>query len=340
MGVDAVVNANPIGMALNAVSNFATGKGLTANTLGQYSQDFGTRVGGLLGAETMGDAPLGPQQFTNVYDSKFSNFGRTPTYMGFMAPKGFVSVESLRDDVQEPAPVVDAFPGDNPDSDIGFGDEGVTDVSNTAWGQESMPSPNSQSQPSTYDAYNDAAAQYGWSDAASVPSFGDVGVSDVSTDGGGFGNYGDFSAPDSAFSGEGVSSVNGNTNADGTFGGSDGGGGSGGGDGTVICTELHRQGLMPTAIFVADRKFGAKQDANTMAGYHLWGVPLARLMKRSKLATSIVALFAIPWAKHMAHTMGAHVTDNLFGKILMKTFKPVCKALGFIINSSLRLKGV
>jgi len=101
-----------------------------------------------------------------------------------------------------------------------------------------------------------------------------------------------------------------------------GDGGDGGGDGTVICTELHRQGLMPEEIYKADSEYGKSLDDDTMRGYLSWGIPVAGAMGKSPILTAIVKPFALNWAYHMA---GEH---NSFGKIALAVGIPICRWLG------------
>lgn len=101
----------------------------------------------------------------------------------------------------------------------------------------------------------------------------------------------------------------------------------GGGGITVICTELHRQGFLADEVIEADREFGKLMRENypqVMIGYWTLAMPVVALMQKSKVFTHIVALFAKPWAHHMAHLMGLKKTDNLFGKAIMSIGKPLC----------------
>jgi hypothetical protein len=97
--------------------------------------------------------------------------------------------------------------------------------------------------------------------------------------------------------------------------------------GTVICTELHRQGLLDQQTFEVDQEFGKimrKEQPEVMIGYWTLAMPLVALMQKSKIFTHVVALFAKPWAHHMAYLMGARTKDNLFGRLIMTIGKPVC----------------
>jgi len=100
-------------------------------------------------------------------------------------------------------------------------------------------------------------------------------------------------------------------------------GGDGGGDGTVICTELHRQGLMPDDIYKADADFGKSLDDDTIRGYHLWGKPVARAMRKSPLLTWLIKPLVLSWA----HTM-AGSGSSLFWSLALKMGMPVCRFIG------------
>lgn len=98
--------------------------------------------------------------------------------------------------------------------------------------------------------------------------------------------------------------------------------------GTVICTELYRQGLLTDNVYFADALYGNQQDDDLMTGYRLFGVPLAREMSQSKIITKIVSFFAIPWAQQMAYEMNINKKGNLLVKCLMKSLYPVVRLIG------------
>lgn len=74
------------------------------------------------------------------------------------------------------------------------------------------------------------------------------------------------------------------------------------GFGTVICSELFRQGLMDAETYAADveagKMFREKMPA-VMDGYLFLAAPIVRKMQTSKRFTKAVAFFALPWAKAM-----------------------------------------
>jgi hypothetical protein len=104
----------------------------------------------------------------------------------------------------------------------------------------------------------------------------------------------------------------------GNEGSAEGGGGDGG---TVICTELHRQGLMPDEIYEADVRFGKTLPDEIKAGYYVWAEPLAALMSRSQIVTTIVKYPALKWAENMAGK------PNWFGAFALKVGIPLCRGI-------------
>jgi hypothetical protein len=105
-----------------------------------------------------------------------------------------------------------------------------------------------------------------------------------------------------------------------------GGGGGGGGGGTVICTELHRQGLMPDEVYEKDALYGSSLDDNVMDGYQVWGKPLARAMAKCHVLTMVVKPFALRWANHMAGK------PNWFGATALRVGIPMCRAIGWYVT--------
>ncbi|MDA3834242.1 MAG: hypothetical protein PF495_12695 [Spirochaetales bacterium] len=98
--------------------------------------------------------------------------------------------------------------------------------------------------------------------------------------------------------------------------------------GTVICTELYRQGEMPGDIYLADSAYGKTLDSDVIAGYQKWAIPLASKMRDSKTITKIIKPAAISWAKHMAYLVGVREKPNLLGATLLKIGVPICRFLG------------
>lgn len=102
---------------------------------------------------------------------------------------------------------------------------------------------------------------------------------------------------------------------------------------TVLCTELYRQGLLPLDLYLADSRYGAKLDQETLAGYHAWAEPLAKAMSQSKALTSIVSPFVKAWAYEMAYREGVLSKGNWLGKVLSFIGEPVCGFIGRSLNN-------
>ncbi len=95
----------------------------------------------------------------------------------------------------------------------------------------------------------------------------------------------------------------------------------------VLCTELHRQGIMSDELYQADVEFAKTVDEATNRGYRLWATPIAKKMKTSKILTSILTPGIMSWAKHMAGQ------KTLFGTIAMAVGVPICRLIGEVLIS-------
>jgi hypothetical protein len=135
-------------------------------------------------------------------------------------------------------------------------------------------------------------------------------------------------------SGRTSSASQGSSNAFGMGGGGGvGGGGGGGGGGTVICTELHRQGLMSDEIYAYDDLFGEMIrmiSPETYDGYISWAPKVVDKMRKSKLLTKAINIFAKPWSKEMARRMGSNHKFSLVGFVIMELGLAVCSTIGTI----------
>lgn len=118
-------------------------------------------------------------------------------------------------------------------------------------------------------------------------------------------------------------------------GDSGGGGGGSGGDSWVICTELNRQGLLETELYHLTSGWSLSTlPQDTLEGYWSWARPYARLMKRSKLATSIAKPVAYGRALEIAHRIDPvkHPKSSIVGKMTIWLGEPLCSGLGKLVN--------
>jgi len=96
---------------------------------------------------------------------------------------------------------------------------------------------------------------------------------------------------------------------------------------SVLCTVLHDKGLLDDDVYLSDSMVGAYykfHDPCVLAGYHSWGIPLAKLMRKSKLVTKLLSLPIKAWAYQM------HGRNNLLGSILLKVGVPLCRMIGVL----------
>lgn len=101
--------------------------------------------------------------------------------------------------------------------------------------------------------------------------------------------------------------------------------------GTVICTELNRQGFLSDELYSVEAEYGkTRVDPYTMYGYQLWAKPLVKLMRKSERFTRVVNVVAHPWINQMAYEMGAREEGSLVGKAMMALGMPVSKTIGVV----------
>ena len=107
-----------------------------------------------------------------------------------------------------------------------------------------------------------------------------------------------------------------------------------GGMGTVICTELHRQGIMPLDIYIKDMQYGESLDQETLIGYRLLATPVVKLMHKYAIVTKLISIPAMAWARNMAGDY------NFFGSLISMIGEPICNVVGKIKLSFLGAKYV
>ncbi|MFZ5989424.1 MAG: hypothetical protein ACOYWZ_20200 [Bacillota bacterium] len=99
--------------------------------------------------------------------------------------------------------------------------------------------------------------------------------------------------------------------------------------GTVICSELYRQGYLSKEILIKDHIYRLFYiDDETYQGYRLWADRIVNMMRNSKFITKIIKPFCIAWAYEAANQIDSKVKGHWMGKILMKIGIPICRNLG------------
>jgi len=102
---------------------------------------------------------------------------------------------------------------------------------------------------------------------------------------------------------------------------------------TVICTELHRQGLLSSELYNHPKAQEHFHNLHpyTIAGYHLWGLKVAERMRTSP-ALTIAMIPVVRWRYDMV-TSGRF---NLIGAATIYVGQPICFVLGFMANLGAR----
>lgn len=99
--------------------------------------------------------------------------------------------------------------------------------------------------------------------------------------------------------------------------------------GTIICTELHRQGYISDEVYALDCEAGKeiKEDHPlVMSGYLFLASPIVFGMKKSKLFTKAVAFWAVPWAESWAGRVSVRAD------LLLTIGVPLCHLIGFLVT--------
>jgi|GEM_PF-1981890 len=113
------------------------------------------------------------------------------------------------------------------------------------------------------------------------------------------------------------------------------GNGAGNAGGTVICTELYRQGLIEKDVYRADQRFGLRlmrNDPDVITGYQFWAKPVVRLMRKSRFFTLLVyKSVGEAWANDMARREGLNGFGTVRGILAIAVGIPVCRMIGRVM---------
>jgi len=106
-------------------------------------------------------------------------------------------------------------------------------------------------------------------------------------------------------------------------------------EGKVLCTELHRQGLISDEVYRSDMIVGRYYSIYhpaVVAGYHAWAIPFTRLMAKSKILTYIIYPFVSAWANHMHYKVTGKNTGSLLGAIIENLGVKACSFIGIFFK--------
>ncbi len=114
---------------------------------------------------------------------------------------------------------------------------------------------------------------------------------------------------------------------------------SGGGMfGTVICTELYRQGYMDLDTYTKDSQYGLevlKETPEVIVGYQFLATPIVKLMKKSPMLTKIISYPALKWARHIANE-----ENSIVGVLAVNIGQPICGIIGKLLTNVFGVKYV
>lgn len=106
----------------------------------------------------------------------------------------------------------------------------------------------------------------------------------------------------------------------------------GAGAGTVICTQLYRDGYVHPHVYHMDNKYVRKHfSAATVNGYRFWAVPFVYWMRKNKTVYAVGKYFGLAWSNHCASHYTSMAKPNFVGKWLIRIMVPVCWCIGKVI---------
>jgi hypothetical protein len=88
------------------------------------------------------------------------------------------------------------------------------------------------------------------------------------------------------------------------LGGEEGGDKDSDNEGTVLCTALYMQGMLPKHIYYADSAFGETVNKHVFRAYQIIAGPIARLMIKRKTVAKLVRPIVSKFAYYFASRMG------------------------------------
>jgi len=101
----------------------------------------------------------------------------------------------------------------------------------------------------------------------------------------------------------------------------------------VICTHFLKSGKMDKNLWKIDTKFTCDNlSPSIIRGYHFWAIPYVRIMRKSKLAESIMLPLAVSRAEEIAYQMKERTKPNYLGKLVRFVGEPICWVIGQFVS--------
>jgi hypothetical protein len=93
---------------------------------------------------------------------------------------------------------------------------------------------------------------------------------------------------------------------------------------SIICTELHRQGLISNRQRRYGAMFGRHMGEELYYGYLIAAEPVVKRMQKSSIYTRFVSILATSTLKEMSHRVQPREKGSLFGSLILRIFIPYC----------------
>ena len=93
--------------------------------------------------------------------------------------------------------------------------------------------------------------------------------------------------------------------------------------------------MLDPGLYFLDVRFTEERLSPALVrGYHVWAVPLVRLMRISPIITRMVTPVARWRAEEIAHLLGAKPRGNLAGKLVRLIGEPLCRLIGAFVRDT------
>lgn len=102
----------------------------------------------------------------------------------------------------------------------------------------------------------------------------------------------------------------------------------------IVCTELHRQGKLPTRWYIPGSRVFAKYDDNIKRGYYFWAIPLSKHLRNSpdSLLSKITTIGCNHRAEFIANRAGIRGARKTFrGFFVIHSLYWACWFLGKVL---------
>ena len=129
----------------------------------------------------------------------------------------------------------------------------------------------------------------------------------------------------------------------GGFGSTGGFGGNSGGSGAqkLVCNELYKQGhISQNQFFSSMRDFRERLTPTHLRGYHVWAVPLVRLMRRSKPISRFVATLFVKRMSYVASKNDSTVEVAYGVRFFCRAGEHISLLIGKVVKSENRWQKV